>query len=102
MKGEDLFKAIGEIDERLIDEAKTERNHNNYRTITKLAVSIAVCICLAFAGNAMVKDFVERDPKLMKLDLSSIIFEPMGYEGTDDLCLNNSDDINPWTKDANI
>ena len=104
MKGEDLFKAIGEIDDSLIDEAKSERNHNNYRTITKWAVSIAVCICLIFAGNAMVKDFIERDSKLMKLDLSSVVFEPMGmgYEGTDDLCLNNSDDINPWTKDADI
>lgn len=104
MKSDDLFKAIGEINDRLIDEAKPEKNHNNYRTMFKWAVSIAVCICLAFTGNAIIKDFVQRDTKLMKLDLSSIVFEPvgMGYEGTDDLCLNNSDDINPWTKDADI
>lgn len=104
MKSEDLFNAIGKINDSLIEEVKLEKNHNDYRTIIKWAVSIAVCLCLVLTVNAILKDFVQRDTKLMKLDLSSVVFEHtgMGYEGIDDLHLNNSDDINPWTKDADI
>ncbi len=103
MKGEILFNALGKIDENLIDSAAPGKVHTYRRNTFKWAVSIAACVCLLITGYSVSKVITVRD-KLMSLDISTIVFEPMGmgYEGTDDLSLKNSDDINPWTKDADI
>lgn len=104
MKSEDLFYAIGEINDNLIVSAADVSAKNDNKKILRFAISIVACICLIVTGNAIVKRYTERNLKLSKLDSSAIAFEPigLGLEGTDDLNLNNSDNINPWTKDANI
>ncbi len=105
MKSEDLFNAIGKIDDKLIDSAKPGKVHIHQRKAFKWAVGIAACICILVTGNAVREDFIDKNfLKLQKLDIGTIVFEPMGmgYEGTDDLSLENSDNINPWTKDAEI
>ena len=101
MKGEDLFDALGKIDDRLIESAE---DHNYKKVAFKWVVGIAACICLLITGS-YVKDAVIRDNlKLTPLNIDSVIFAPMGmgYEGTDDLSIENTEDINPWTKDARI
>ena len=104
MKGEDLFIALGKIDDKLIEEAMPDMMHSRQKKIIRWTVSIAACICLLMIGSYARYTYIESHPKLEKLDVSSIVFEPMGmgYEGTDDLSLKNSDNINPWTKNVNL
>ena len=104
MKAEDLFCALGEIDDRLVDSAKSGKRLNYKKTAFKWVVGIAACMCLIMTASYAREVIIRNTLKLPTLDINSIIFEPMGlgYEGTDDLSLENSDDINPWTKDANI
>lgn len=105
MKAEDLFDALGKIDDSLIDsvelgEVKKQKKSN----IFKWAIAVAACVCLLITGNAVIDNYVENDLKLTKLDISSIVFGQMGLglEGTDYLSESNSDNINPWTKDSVI
>ena len=104
MKPEDLFCALGEIDDRLVDSAKSGKKRNYKKTAFKWVVGIAACLCLVMTAS-YARDIIIRDTlKLTPLDITSIVFEPvgLGYEGTDDLSLEKSDNINPWTKNANI
>ena len=104
MKAEDLFCALGEIDDRLVDFAKSGKRHNYKKTAFKWVVGIAACMCLIMTASYAREIIIRNTLKSPPLDINSTIFEPMGlgYEGTDDLSLENSDDINPWTKDASI
>lgn len=104
MKGEDLFIALGKIDDKLIEDAMPGMKHSRQKKIIRWTVSIAACICLLVIGSYARDTYIESHPKLEKLDISSIVFEPMGmgYEGTDDFSLKNSDNINPWTKNVNL
>lgn len=107
MKGEDLFITLGKIDDKLIEEAMPDMMHSRQKKIKKIirwTVSIAACICLLVIGTYARDTYIESHPKLEMLDVSSIVFEPMGmgYEGTDDLSIKNSDNINPWTKNENL
>ncbi len=104
MKGEDLFDALGKIDDKLIEEAMPDKIHSRQKKIIRWTVSIAACICLLMIGSYVRDAYIENHLKLAKLDIGSIVFEPMGmgYEGTDDLSLKNSDNINPWTKHVNL
>ena len=104
MKSEDLFNALGKIDDRLIEEAMSDKINRRQKKIIRWTVSIAACICLIMIGTYVMDAYKENHPELSMLDVSAIVFEPMGmgYEGTDDLSLKNSDNINPWTKDANL
>ncbi len=104
MKGEDLFNALGKIDDRLVDSAKPGKVHNYRRNAFKWAVGIAACMCLLMTASAVRDVSILNTLKQPRLDISSVIFElmGMGYEGTNDLELENSDNINPWTKDADI
>lgn len=104
MKGEDLFVALGKIDDKFIEEAMPDKTHRRQKKIIRWTVSIAACICLLVIGSYVRDAYIDNHLKLAKLDVSSIIFEPMGmgYEGTDDLSLKNSDNINPWTKNVNL
>lgn len=104
MKSEDLFNALGKIDDKLIDSAKPGKRYIYKSSAFKWAVGIAACICVLVSGS-YITDTVMRDKlKLASIDISSVVFEitGMGYDGTDDLSIENSDDINPWTKNARI
>ena len=48
MKGEDLFDALGKIDDRLIESAE---DYNYKKVAFKWVVGIAACICLLITGS---------------------------------------------------
>lgn len=104
MKGEDLFVALGKIDDSFIEGSVDNKLPRRNNKIIKWAVGIAACICLLLTGNYARQMYIVDNLKLVELNVSSIVFETMGmgYEGTDDLCLESSDNINPWTKYAKL
>lgn len=104
MKGEDLFIALGEIDDRFIDEAMSGKKNSRQKKIIRWTVGIAACMCLIMTGDYVRNAYTENHLKLPMLDISSVTYEAigLGYEGTDDMSLNNSDNINPWSKDVRL
>ena len=102
MKGEDLFIALGKINDKYIESSEPKKiplyKRNTFRWVTVTAA----CICL-FVSGYLVSTHMKAE-KLPILNNYSIIFEPMGmgYEGTDELSLKNSDDINPWNENVTL
>ncbi len=99
MKGEDLFNALGKIDDKYIDAAKPGKQRIYKRNVFKWAVGVAACLCLAVGSYSAVSVLTARDGDLPKIGYT-IVFEGMGYEGTDELSLLNSQDINPWNENV--
>ena len=99
MKGEDLFSALGKIDERYIDAAAPKRVAFYQKSIFKWAVAAAACLCLTAGGYGVASVLTARDGDLPKIGYT-IIFDGMGYEGTDELSIAKSQDINPWNEDV--
>lgn len=104
MKSEDIFNAIGEINDNIIVSAVENRPQKENSKILKFVISAVACVCLIVTGNTIIRNYVDRNEKIAKLNSSSIVFEPigLGLEEIDALSLNNSDNINPWTKDVVI
>ena len=104
MKGEDLFIALGKIDDKLVEEVVPDKKHSHQNRIIRWTAGIAACICLIMIGSHIRDTYKDNNVKLEKLDVSSIVFEPMGlgYEGTDELSIKNSDNINPWVKNVKL
>ena len=75
MKSEDLFNAIGEIDDNLIESAKPVKVYNHQKKAFKWAVCLAACICLIFVGYSAKMSVTD---KLSSIDLSYVVFEPTG------------------------
>ena len=100
MKSEDLFSALGKIDGRYIDCSVPKKMPVYKRNTFRWVTAAAACLCLFISGYLMSGHM--KTGKLPVLDNYSIVFEPMGmgYEGTDDLEMNNSDDINPWNENT--
>ncbi len=97
MKGEDLFDALGKIDEKYIEAAAPEKVAFYRKSIFKGAVAAAACLCLIVGGYSVASVLTERVGNLPKIGYT-IVFEGMGYEGTDELSMKNSQDINPWNE----
>ena len=97
MKGEDLFNALGKIDERYIDAAAPKKLMFYQKNIFKWAIAAAACVCLVVGGYSVTSAFTARD--LPKIEYA-IVIEGLGYEGTDEMSMKNSQDINPWNEDA--
>ena len=96
MKNSDIFKAMTDIDEKLIEESAPYKKS----TITfKKLIPIAACICIVIAISAgfLSERFNRLTPHTQ---LPDIVFDSMGYEGINSLDLQNSIDINPYTKEA--
>ncbi len=98
MKGEDLFIALGKIDDRFIEEAAPEKVSLFKKDSFKRLTAIAACICLLVAGYFASTLFQVSDPPV--IENYSLHFGSMGYEGTDELSMKSSDDINPWNEDV--
>lgn len=98
MKGEDLFVALGKIDDRFIESAAPKRVAFYQKSAFKWAMAVAACLCVLVTGYSVTSVLTARDGNLPKIDYS-IHFDAMGYEGTDELSMKNSDDINPWNED---
>ncbi|MBQ7295249.1 MAG: hypothetical protein IJW86_03530 [Clostridia bacterium] len=99
MRGEDLFNALGKIDEKYIEDAAPKKISFYQRAAFKWAVAAAACVCLVAGGYSVTSALTARDGDLPKIGYS-IVIEGMGYEGTDELSMKNSDDINPWNEDV--
>lgn len=99
MKGEDLFNALGKIDDKYIDAAKPAKVQIYKRNVFKWAVGIAACVCLIVGGYSAASVLTARDIDLPKIGYT-IVFEGMGYEGTDELSMAHSQDINPWNEEV--
>ncbi len=100
MKGEDLFIALGKIDDRFIEESANEKVSLFKKDSFKRLTAIAACICLLVAGYFTNTLFQVNEPPV--LENYSLHFGSMGYEGTDELSVKNSDDINPWNEDVDL
>lgn len=98
MRGEDLFNTLGKINEKYIEEAMPKKVLFYQKNIFKWAVTAAACMCLVVGGYSITSALRARDGGLPKIGYT-IVFEGMGYEGTDELSLANSQDINPWNED---
>lgn len=99
MKGEDLFNALGKIDEGYIEAAAPKKLMFYQKNIFKWAVAAAACVCLVVGGYSATSALRARDGDLPKIGYT-IVFEGMGYEGTDEMSMKNSQDINPWSEDT--
>ena len=94
MKSSDIFMCLGEIDEKLIEEAAPERFRATSKTVIKKVLPVAACLCLLIAGalGFYSNQYNRLTPYAYFPD---IVFDSMGYEGSDNLALQNSSDINP-------
>ncbi len=99
MKGEDLFNALGKIDDRFIEAAALKKVAFYRKSIFKGAVAAAACLCLIAGGYSVASVIMARDGDLPKIGYT-IVFDGMGYEGTDELSMKNSQDINPWNENV--
>ena len=98
MKSTDIFNAIGEIDDRLIEEA-APKEFRKRKTIVLKALPVAACLCVILA--ATFGFYQSRHDRLTPYtDFPGIVFDGMGYDGTDNLALQSSSDINPYTEDT--
>ncbi len=98
MKSTDIFMCIGEIDEKLIEEAAPKRFRATNKTVIKRVLPVAACLCLLIAGalGFYSNQYNRLTPYTYFPD---IVFDSMGYEGSDSLSLQGSTDINPYSKE---
>ncbi len=101
MKGEDLFNALGKIDDRFVEAAAPKKLAFYQKNAFKWAVTAAACVCLLVTGYSVTSALTARDGDLPKIGYT-IAIEGMGYDGTDELSLSNSQDINPWNEDIKL
>lgn len=101
MKSEDLFSALGKIDDSFIENAVPKKQPIYKKSIFKWTAAVAACLCVLVAGHSAASLLTARDSKLTQISCS-IYFDGMGYEGTDELSLSNSQDINPWNENTQL
>lgn len=99
MKGEDLFLALGKISDDLIEKAAPKKSPIYKKTSFKWVTAIAACLCVVIMGIAFNST---KDTTLPHITDSGLHFSDMGYEGTDELSLKETDDINPWNENLTI
>ena len=99
MKSSDIFMCLGEIDEKLIEEAAPKEFRSKKKLNLKTALPVAACLCVLIAGalGFYSNQYNRLTPYAYFPD---IVFDSMGYEGTDSLTLQNSVDINPFSADS--
>ena len=95
MKNSDIFKAMTDIDEKLIEEAAPKEFRSKKKLNLKTALPVAACLCIIIAASGFLSDYYNRLTPYTYF--SEIVFDSMGYEGSDSLALQNSSDINPYT-----
>ena len=97
MKSTDIFKAMGEIDEKLIEEASPKEFRKRKNILLK-ALPIAACLCIILAGTfGFYQSHYNRLTPYTYFP--TIVFDAMGYESTDSIALQNSFDINPYREE---
>lgn len=96
MKNSDIFKAMTDIDEKLIEEAAPKEFRSKKKLNLKTALPVAACLCIIIAASGFLSDYYNRLTPYTYF--SEIVFDSMGYDGTDSLALQNSSDINPYTE----
>ncbi len=100
MNGLTVLKAMNGIDDRFIAEAVPEKKKGKLLVLAKAAAAVAACICLVAGGVYAYKSF--QNSQLPLLEFEEIDFGGMGFEGSDSLTLEHSDDISPWNEQIKI
>ena len=100
MNGLTVLKAMNGIDERFVAEAVSEKKRGKLFTFAKAAAAVAACVCLVAGGVYAYKSF--QNSQLPLLEFEEIDFGGMGFEGSDSLTLEHSDDISPWNEQIKI
>ncbi|MBR3754853.1 MAG: hypothetical protein IKK49_07115, partial [Clostridia bacterium] len=100
MNGLTVLKAMNGIDERFVAEAVSEKKRGKLFAFVKAAATVAACICLVAGGVYAYKSF--QNSQLPLLEVKEIDFGGMGFEGSDSLTLEHSDDISPWNEQIKV
>lgn len=100
MNGLTVLKAMNGIDERFVAEAVPEKKKRKLLVLAKAAAAVAACVCLVAGGVYAYKSF--QNSQLPLLSIEEIDFGGMGFEGSDSLTLEHSDDISPWNEQIKI
>lgn len=100
MNGLTVLKAMNGIDERFVAEAVPEKEKGKLFSFLKAAAAVAACICLVAGGVYAYKSF--QNSQLPLLEFEEIDFGGMGFEGSDSLTLEHSDDISPWNEQIKV
>ncbi len=95
MNSTDIFNAIGEIDERLIEEAAPGGER---KKLYKKILQIAACLCIIATTLVLFSSYYNRLTPYSSFP--GIVFDNMGYESTVSLALESSTDINPYDKNT--
>lgn len=99
MKSTDIFMCLGEIDEKLIEEAAPVRFRKTKIIFLKRVLPIAACLCVLVAGT--IGFYENYQNRLIPYTyFPDIVFDSMGYEGSDSLSLAHSKDINPYSAET--
>ena len=100
MNGLTVLKAMNGIDERFVAEAVPEKEKGKLLVLAKAAAVVAACVCFVAGGVYAYKSF--QNSQLPLLEFEKIDFGGMGFEGSDSLTLEHSDDISPWNEQIKI
>lgn len=100
MNGLTVLKAMNGIDERFVAEAVPAKEKGKLFSFLKAAAVVAACVCLVAGGVYAYKSF--QNSQLPLLEFEEIDFGGMGFEGSDSLTLEHSDDISPWNEQIKI
>ena len=98
MTGFDILEAIGKIDDRFLEEDSSEIKllirKRRLKYVTAFAACVSVIIAVGFNLNNT-PDFLTPANYITQIQ-----FDTMGYEGTNNLSLQNSWDINPYSAET--
>lgn len=97
MKSSDIFSSLTNIDEKLIEEAAPKKFRHKRNLSIKKVLPLAACLCVIVIAVAGLSFHNFNSPITT---LPDIVFDSMGYEGTDSLALQNSLDINPCSVES--
>lgn len=97
MKSSDIFSSLTNIDEKLIEEAAPKKFSHKRNLSIKKVLPLAACLCVIVIAVAGLSFHNFNSPITT---LPDIVFDSMGYEGTDSLALQNSLDINPCSVES--
>ena len=98
MTGFDILEAMGKIDDRFLEEDSAEIKTIIRKRRLKYVTAFAACVCVIIAiGFNM-----NNTPNILipANYITEIQFDTMGYEGTNNLSLQNSWDINPYSAET--
>lgn len=110
MKAQDLFEAINDIDETIIEEAEITEFKFSRKKYLKIIIPIAACILVVLIGvfqekpmnmiNSNVQDATSDE--LPMIANNNVIYDGNGFEGCMAYNIEEIKNDNPWTEEVEI